>query len=38
VSGLVGVWLFRLQKLVYYSRAWHLAWADEQLFPEVIRT
>lgn len=26
----------KLQKLVYYSQAWHLAWAGEQLFPERI--
>jgi uncharacterized phage-associated protein len=26
----------KLQKLVYYSQAWHLAWEDEALFPEHI--
>lgn len=26
----------KLQKLVYYSQAWHLVWADEPLFPERI--
>jgi uncharacterized phage-associated protein len=25
---------FKLQKLVYYSQAWHLAWKDEPIFPE----
>lgn len=24
----------KLQKLVYYSQAWHLVWAEEPLFPE----
>ncbi|MGH9091436.1 MAG: Panacea domain-containing protein [Acidimicrobiales bacterium] len=27
---------FKLQKLVYYSQAWHLAWDGEQLFEEDI--
>jgi uncharacterized phage-associated protein len=27
---------FKLQKLVYYSQAWHLVWADEPLFHERI--
>lgn len=26
----------KLQKLVYYSKAWHLVWADNALFPERI--
>jgi uncharacterized phage-associated protein len=26
----------KLQKLVYYSQAWHLVWDDEPLFPERI--
>lgn len=26
----------KLQKLVYYSQAWHLVWEDEPLFPERI--
>lgn len=26
----------KLQKLLYYSQAWHLVWADEALFPERI--
>jgi len=26
----------KLQKLVYYSQAWHLVWEDEPLFPEAI--
>lgn len=26
----------KLQKLVYYSQAWHLVWAEERLFPETI--
>lgn len=25
---------WKLQKLVYYSQAWHAVWSDEQLFPE----
>nr|WP_198955655.1 type II toxin-antitoxin system antitoxin SocA domain-containing protein [Frankia sp. CcI49] len=27
----------KLQKLVYYSQAWHLVWDDEPLFPEQIQ-
>lgn len=27
---------WRLQKLVYYSQAWHLVWEGESLFPEPI--
>lgn len=27
----------KLQKLVYYSQAWHMVWADEQLFDEAIQ-
>jgi uncharacterized phage-associated protein len=26
----------KLQKLVYYSQAWHIAWTDNVLFPERI--
>ncbi len=26
----------KLEKLVYYSQAWHLVWEDEPLFPERI--
>ena len=26
----------KLQKLVYYSQAWHLVWAEDSLFPEQI--
>jgi uncharacterized phage-associated protein len=26
----------KLQKLVYYSQAWHIAWTDDVLFPERI--
>jgi len=26
----------KLQKLVYYSQAWHLVWAEEKLFEEAI--
>lgn len=28
--------MWKLQKLVYYSQAWHLVWEDEELFPERI--
>lgn len=27
---------FKLQKLVYYSQAWHLVWEDKPLFPDPI--
>jgi uncharacterized phage-associated protein len=27
----------KLQKLVYYSKAWHLVWEDAPLFPEEIQ-
>lgn len=27
----------KLQKLVYYSKAWHLVWDDARLFPEDIQ-
>lgn len=27
---------FKLQKLVYYSQAWHLVWDEEPLFPDRI--
>ena len=26
----------KLQKLVYYAKAWHAVWAGEELFPEQI--
>ena len=26
----------KLQKLLYYSQAWHLVWEERRLFPEVI--
>jgi hypothetical protein len=29
---------YKLQKLVYYSQAWHLVWADEPLFAARIPT
>ena len=28
--------IWKLQKLVYYSQAWHLVWEDKPLFPERI--
>ena len=28
---------WKLQKLVYYSQAWHLVWQDKLLFPESIQ-
>jgi uncharacterized phage-associated protein len=31
-----GMSTMKLQKLVYYSQAWHLVWAEEPLFPERI--
>jgi len=27
----------KLQKLVFYSQAWHLVWEDTELFPEEIQ-
>ncbi len=27
----------KLQKLVFYSQAWHLVWEDKELFPEEIQ-
>jgi uncharacterized phage-associated protein len=33
-QGEMSTW--KLQKLVYYSQAWHLAWDDEPLFSEGI--
>jgi uncharacterized phage-associated protein len=33
-QGSMSTW--KLQKLVYYSQAWHLAWDEEALFPEPI--
>jgi uncharacterized phage-associated protein len=33
-QGEMSTW--KLQKLLYYSQAWHLAWDDEPIFPERI--
>ncbi|MEK6277010.1 MAG: type II toxin-antitoxin system antitoxin SocA domain-containing protein [Actinomycetota bacterium] len=33
-QGAMSTW--KLQKLVYYSQAWHLAWDEEPLFSEPI--
>jgi uncharacterized phage-associated protein len=33
-QGLMTTW--KLQKLVYYSQAWHLVWEEEPLFDEPI--
>jgi uncharacterized phage-associated protein len=33
-KGEMSTW--KLQKLVYYSQAWHLVWDEEALFPERI--
>jgi uncharacterized phage-associated protein len=33
-KGEMDTW--KLQKLVYYSQAWHLVWDNEPLFPERI--
>ncbi len=33
-SGQMSTW--KLQKLLYYSQAWHLAWDEEPLFPNRI--
>lgn len=33
-QGSTSTW--KLQKLLYYSQAWHLTWRDEPLFPERI--
>jgi uncharacterized phage-associated protein len=33
--GAMSTW--KLQKLVYYSQAWHLVWDEELLFPERIQ-
>jgi uncharacterized phage-associated protein len=33
-QGSMSTW--KLQKLVYYSQAWHYVWEDERLFPEPI--
>ena len=32
--GEMSTW--KLQKLIYYAQAWHLAWRDRPLFPEQI--
>jgi uncharacterized phage-associated protein len=34
-QGSISTW--KLQKLVYYSQAWHYVWEDERLFPEQIQ-
>jgi len=34
-GGSITTW--KLQKLVYYAKAWHAAWEDEELFPEKIK-
>jgi uncharacterized phage-associated protein len=34
-QGSMSTW--KLQKLVYYSQAWHYVWEDERLFPEPIQ-
>jgi uncharacterized phage-associated protein len=34
-KGSMSTW--KLQKLVYYSQAWHYVWEDESLFPEPIQ-
>ncbi len=34
LTGKISTW--KLQKLVYYSQAWHLVWEDEHLFSEKI--
>lgn len=34
-QGEMTTW--KLQKLVYYSQAWHLVWDGEELFPEPIQ-
>lgn len=34
MRGQMSTW--KLQKLVYYSQAWHLAWEEEALFPDRI--
>lgn len=34
-TGSITTW--KLQKLVYYSQAWHLAWDEEPLFKEPIQ-
>ncbi|KOS54531.1 prophage ps3 protein 01 [Rhodococcus rhodochrous KG-21] len=31
-----GMSAMKLQKLVYYSQAWHLVWEDKELFPSRI--
>lgn len=33
-QGRMSTW--KLQKLAYYSQAWHLVWDEEPLFPEPI--
>src|SRR5262249_6122203 len=36
LTKLGAVTTMKLQKLVYYSQAWHLAWTENPLFPEKI--
>lgn len=31
-TGRISTW--KLQKLCYYAKAWHLAWTEKDLFPE----
>jgi uncharacterized phage-associated protein len=35
ITGKITTW--KLQKLVYYSQAWHLVWDEEPLFDEEIK-
>ena len=37
LSELGEMTAWKLQKLVYYSQAWHLVWKERPLFPEEIR-
>lgn len=34
-EGSMSTW--KLQKLVYYCQAWHLAWDDHELFPDEVQ-
>jgi uncharacterized phage-associated protein len=36
LRNLDGMSAMKLQKLVYYSQAWHLVWADNALFPDKV--
>ena len=35
ITGKITTW--KLQKLIYYSQAWHLVWDEEPLFDEAIQ-